>query len=123
MQHRDETSARVLRIDVDGVAAKRTEGDLRGAQSWSSRDGNAARFEDLREQLAQQIRFAEWLGRNDDWRECLRRQHRGEQRAAEDDARTPNDVHDATRLDAAVIARSTSVLTYVVAGARCRSAN
>src|SRR3981189_1323881 len=41
VENRDQTSARVLRIDIDRICAKSAEGDLGGAESGTTVHGKA----------------------------------------------------------------------------------
>src|SRR5215216_6052266 len=62
----EQTGAGVLGIDVDRVRANRGERDFGGAESRTAVDAKAARLEQLREHLAEDVRLAERLRRDDD---------------------------------------------------------
>jgi hypothetical protein len=66
VEYCDKAGARILGIYVDRVRTQRSKCDLRRSESWLSLDGESARFEKLREHLAQQIRLTERLRRDND---------------------------------------------------------
>ena len=65
-QDREQAGAGVLGIDVDRARAERAERDLGGAEPGPALHRDAARLEQLREHLGEEVRLAERLGRDDD---------------------------------------------------------
>src|SRR6185437_16233922 len=71
VQNRYQARSRVFRIDVDSVLSERAERDFRCSETGATCHRNAVCFEKLREHLAQEIRLAKRLGRDDDGRLLL----------------------------------------------------
>jgi hypothetical protein len=65
MQNRDQSGPCVFGVDIDRPRTKSAKRDFRSTEPGSPLDGHTARFKELCEHLAQQIRFAERLGPND----------------------------------------------------------
>ena len=65
MQDCQEPGARIFGINIDRVTTERGKCHFRRAKSRTPRHGDIVRFQQLREHLAQQIRFPKWLGCND----------------------------------------------------------
>ncbi len=66
VKNREESGARVLRIDVDGARLQRAEREVRRAETRPAVDAQPARLEQLREHLGEEIRLAEGFRRDDD---------------------------------------------------------
>ena len=65
-KNREQSGARVFRIDVDGARLQRAERKVRRAEARPTVDAQPARLEQLREHLGEEIRLAERFRRDDD---------------------------------------------------------